>query len=108
MYATNQKPSIVDNIFTNIADKKNIYIVVIFKAKITDHMPNFIIMNNIISKPKRKKVTKRDYSNFIEEDYLRDVASANVDHIIDTQNVDYIYITNFIYNLLTLYISMLP
>ena len=54
-------------------------------------MPNFIIINNIISKPKRKKVTKRDYSNFIEEDYLRDVASAKVDHIIDTQNVDYIY-----------------
>ena len=79
----------MDNIFTNIADKE-IYSGNIM-AKITDHMPNFIIINNIISHPKREKVTKRDYSNFIEDDYLREVASVKVDHIIDIQNVDYIY-----------------
>ena len=85
----NQKPSIVDNIFTNILNKDilsgNI------KAKITDHLPNFIIINNIISRPKRQKVTKRDYSNFVEEIYLRDIASITVDHIINLQDVDYIY-----------------
>ena len=69
----NQKPSIVDNIFTNILDKDILSDNI--KAKITDHLPNFIIINNIISRPKRQKITKRDYSNFVEEIYLRDIAS---------------------------------
>ena len=66
-----QKPSIVDNIFTNIINK-NITSGNLF-SKISDHMPNFILIENLVHKPKRRKVTKRDFSKFNEESYQQEI-----------------------------------
>ena len=41
----NQKPSLIDNFFTNALDKNIVTGNLV--SKITDHMPNFLIMKNI-------------------------------------------------------------
>ncbi|XP_057292368.1 uncharacterized protein LOC130618404 [Hydractinia symbiolongicarpus] len=58
------KPSLIDNIFTNIVDKDissgNLI------SKITDHMPNFIFVQNLVNMTQNDKITKRDFSKFNE------------------------------------------
>ena len=50
----NRTPSLVDNIFTNVTSK-NIVSGNLF-SKITDHMPNFVIVQNItVSKKKERE-----------------------------------------------------
>ena len=62
------RPSLVDNIFVNIYDKT------IFGGnlldKITDHLPNFIIIKNLPLKPQIKKIRIRDMKNFNHEKYI--------------------------------------
>ena len=83
------KPSIVDNIFTNIIDKQitsgNLV------SKISDHLPNFVIINDLVSYSKKQKISKRDFTNFKENDYLTDISSISVDHIIYSTDINEIY-----------------
>ena len=51
------KPSLVDNIFTNTVEKcvsGNIF------DKISDHLPNFVMIENVKSKPKLKSFKRRN------------------------------------------------
>ena len=55
-----QKPSLLDNYFTNAIDTDittgNI------TEKISDHMPNFFLMKNLVFE--HKKVEKKDYKDY--------------------------------------------
>ena len=50
---TNNRPTLIDNIFLNVIDKE-IYSGN-FIAKISDHMPNFVIINNFTRRNKYAK-----------------------------------------------------
>ena len=53
----NNRPTLIDNIFVNVIDKE-IYSGNLI-AKISDHMPNFIVINNFINrKNSRKNITE--------------------------------------------------
>ena len=63
----NAKPSLVDNIFTNILnnDLTNGNLI----DKISDHLPNFTIIPNYKKTDIKTKYQKRDYSNFSENNF---------------------------------------
>ena len=44
---------------------------------LTDHLPNFLIVNKFTTLPKDFKLFKRDYSSFNEQHFLQDVQSLN-------------------------------
>lgn len=72
----NQKPSLIDNIFINYFENNawsgNLI------AKISDHMPNFLIIDHKVSKMKHKPEFKRDFKNFIENEFVSDIKSKNL------------------------------
>ena len=79
-FVEGQRPSLVDNIFVN--DKHfisgNLY------NKISDHMPNFIIIQDIEAQYSIKaKMYKRDMSNFDENEFLN---AINTEQLLDTTN----------------------
>ena len=65
------RPSLVDNIFTNIFNKE-LYSGNILD-KITDHLPNFLIIKNIKNYYKIKNIKLRDMINFNHDKYLSDL-----------------------------------
>ena len=75
----NAPPSLLDNIFTNTLDLDitcgNL------SDKITDHLPNFIVLTNTKPTDSKIKVTRRDYSKFVEQDYLQDIDNIQVSEL---------------------------
>ena len=72
----NQQPSLIDNIFTNATDKEIITGNLV--SKITDHMPNFIIMKHITFAKKSIRKRRRSFKNFNLEDYQKDIDSIDL------------------------------
>ena len=72
----NQKPSLIDNIFVNSLEKKittgNLV------SKITDHMPNFMFMNNHTLGNKKIPHKKRCFKNYNAEEYQKDMESIDI------------------------------
>ena len=68
-----QRPSIVDNIFTNIFEKSlnsgNL------DDKITDDLPNFSFIVDFIDQQKNKKIRIKNMKAFNEKTYLKDLDS---------------------------------
>lgn len=83
------KPSIVDNIFTNIIDKE--IMSGNFLGKISDHMPNFIIIKDFIDKQSKQKRIVRDFKSFNQENYIGDIKNINIDDLKDANDVNTIY-----------------
>ena len=67
---SNNRPSVLDNIFINTNDKK-VYCGNIID-KISDHLPNFAIIN-IFHKKRNQKIMVRDMSHFNEIVYKKDL-----------------------------------
>ena len=67
----NNRPSLVDNIFINTLGKEissdNLL------DKISDHMPNFVIVKDILEKKRNRKVKIRDMKKFCKETFLKDL-----------------------------------
>ena len=65
------RPSLVDNIFVNIYDKEihsgNII------DKITDHLPNFVIIKNMRNKLQKQKFKIRNMKTFDKAKYHNDI-----------------------------------
>ena len=72
-----QRPSLVDNIFTNILDKEIISGNI--TSVISEHMPNFAIFRNQDTDRGRRKIMCRDFDNFSENDFLRDLQFIYLD-----------------------------
>ncbi len=72
----NQQPSLIDNIFINSLDKN--IISGNLTSKISDHMPNFLIMNNHSLSSKNLPNKKRTYKNFKKEEYQKDIQSIDI------------------------------
>ena len=75
-----QKPSLLDNFFTNAIDKDiqtgNI------TDKITDHMPNFFIMKNLVFEHKKVNKKVRTFKNFDTVEYQKDVDSIDLTPVL--------------------------
>ena len=79
------KPSLVDNIFLNDLDIEctsgNLY------GKISDHMPNFIIMENIeYLQDKKEEITIRDMSKLNEAKFINDINIEELSKLINKTN----------------------
>ena len=79
------KPSINDNIFTNFIDKNcnsgNLY------NKVSDHLPNFIIIDDIYEKvTKEVRLVKRDMKNFNENSFIAELTSNDIYDSINNEN----------------------
>ena len=83
-YVIHAKPSLIDNIFINSINKttKSGNIV----DKISDHMPNFVIIENFVSSRTRKKIKKRDMKHFDEVAYHLDLQGINFTEKIKEEN----------------------
>ena len=70
-FMNSNKPSLIDNIFINsidiIATSGNLI------PKITDHMPNFLLLERKLCKQTKPSIMKRDFTNFDELKYLNDI-----------------------------------
>jgi len=75
---THHSATLIDNIFFNSATHHTISGNIIYD--LTDHLPNFLIINKFAMLPKQFKLYKRDYSNFNESAFLEDLDSINWSH----------------------------
>ena len=87
---SNNRPSLIDNIFINTYDKpihsRN------FINKISDHMPNFVIVRDIFEKLKTKKIKIRDMKNFDDEKYyIHDLEEIKNIDLMKYENVNNMY-----------------
>ena len=75
-----QKPSLLDNCFTNAIDKDiqtgNI------TDKISDHMPNFFIMKNLVFEHKKVNKKVRTFKNFDTVEYRKDDNSIDLTPVL--------------------------
>ena len=72
----NYKPSLIHNIFSNATNREIISGNLV--DKITDHMPNFIIMQDFKKSELRIKYQKRDYSKFNENNFKMDLMDEHL------------------------------
>ena len=66
----NHKPSLVDNIYSNSIEtvvSGNLF------DKISDHLPSFIIVQNVKNKPQHKPIQRRNMKNFDALKYQADL-----------------------------------
>ena len=88
---TSHSKTLMDNIFTNITlpDSKSGNLT----ATISDHLPQFLIVPNISSKPPSNKsnIYERDWSNFDQENFTLDYFSIDWNETlkIKQQNINY-------------------
>ena len=85
----NNRPSLLDNIFTTTHNKT-------LKSgnlldKISDHMPNFLIIENILEPKKHQKSKIRDMKNFSEDKFLRDLDELKQINLLQYENVNDMY-----------------
>ena len=80
------KPSLIDNIFTNTLENTisgNLF------EKISDHMPNFVIIQNVKANKKKQTIQRRDMRSFDPVTYqaqLRHSILLEIDEIDDIED----------------------
>ena len=84
-----QKPALIDNIFTNAVDKDIVTGNLI--SKISDHMPNFIIMKDVNFDHKKINKRVRSTKNFNLEEYRKDVSEIDIEPVLTLRNVHEVY-----------------
>ena len=78
-----QKESLIDNIFINFSDlhcsSGNLF------EKISDHLPNFMIIENLSALKKEKsKVRIRDMKNFNENNFINELKNLKLEEVLKT------------------------
>ena len=74
------KPSLIDNIFTNAINKKIVSGNLL--NKISDHMPSFIIASNILTPHNKEDRKIRDHKKMNVEQFKKDVDCINIEHYL--------------------------
>ena len=80
-----QKPSLIDNIFLNFNDMHcnsgNLL------NKISDHLSNFIIVENLnLKMDNKQKIYKRSFENFEEKNFKNDINKLKLKEKIESFN----------------------
>lgn len=76
---TDHSSTLIDNIFLNSAEHFTVSGNILYD--ITDHLPNFLIINKFSNLPKQFKFSKRDYSCFNESNLLADVQTLSWEEV---------------------------
>ena len=88
---TSHSKILIDNIFTNLILPDSIS--VNLTATISDHLPHFLTVPNILSNPSSNKanIYERDWSNFDQENFTLDYFCIDWNETlkIEEQNIDY-------------------
>ena len=82
-------PSLLDNIFSNSIENTisgNLF------DKISDHMPNFVIIENVKTSAKKKPIKRRDLKNFDKNKFQADLIHSILPEIEDVVNAEDAYI----------------
>ena len=91
--------SLIDNIFYNSLDHRctsgNYLVEINLLEHITDHLPNFFIIDKSISNSMKTKRFKRDFSNFNINNFTESLKEQNLERVLSTIGND----TNTMYNL---------
>ena len=86
--AVGNRPTLIDNIFVNSIEKEvnagNLM------DKLSDHLPQFIIVKDLVTKPSKKKRIKKDFSNFSADAYKTDLRNINLTNT-ETNDVDKLF-----------------
>jgi len=89
-----QNPALIDNIFINIVEKNvksgNL------TSSISDHLPNYVIISDLIDHSPKTKHKVRNFNKFEIKDYQKDVENINLLHYnpedeFTTDKLDTIY-----------------
>ena len=72
---TDHSATLIDNIFLNSATHHTISGNIVYD--ISDHLPNFLIINKFSTLSKNVKIVERCYSNFNENDLINEIRSTN-------------------------------
>ena len=72
---TNHSSTLIDNIFFNSIEYQTVSGNLLYD--LTDHLPNFLIIDKIAYSTYKEKIYKRDYSNYNEEAFLDEFSSFN-------------------------------
>ena len=83
-HITHHTATLIDNIFFNSIVHHTISGNTVYD--LTDHLPNFLIINKFSTLPKNFKVSRRDYSQFNEASLLEDFQSVNWNQVITDSN----------------------
>ena len=75
------RPSLIDNIFINTIDKNTIS--GNLTSRISDHMPNFLFLHDLIDKPSCLHKKVRDFSKFDETAFKNEVNNLSPDENLD-------------------------
>ena len=67
--------TLIDNIFLNSAEHISLSRNILYD--ISDHLPNFLIINKFSSLPSHMKFLKRDYSKFNQQLFVNDISSVD-------------------------------
>ena len=90
---SNNSTTIIDNVFTNSADTKissgNIL------THISDHFPQFLIMENTNISCKKLELLKRDYSSFNKNNFLNDFTTLDFNYLNNENDINHTY-NNFL------------
>ena len=88
---TSHSKILIDNIFTNLILPDSVS--GNLAATISDHLPHFLTVPNILSKPSSNKanIYERDWSNFDQENFTLDYFCIDWNETlkIEEQNIDY-------------------
>ena len=72
---THHTATLIDNVFLNSIYHHTISGNILYD--LTDHLPNFLIINKFSTLPKGFKIFKRDFSLFNEQNFLQEMQSVN-------------------------------
>ena len=86
---SNSSATIIDNIFTNLTNSNitsgNIL------THISDHFPQFLILENTIISQKKQDILKRDYSSSNENSFLNDFTKLDLNYLHNDNDINHIY-----------------
>ena len=77
---TDHSATLIDNIFLNSIEHSIISGNIVYD--LTDHLPNFIIINKLLDTTDDVNCFRRDYSKFNEENFINDMSQINWQHVL--------------------------
>ena len=85
---SNNSVTIIDNTFTNVTNSKitsgNIL------THISDHFPQFLILENANISQKKQDILKRDYSSFNDNSFLNDFTKLDLNYLQNDNDINHI------------------
>ena len=82
-HVTDHSATVIDNIFSNNTSYETTSGSII--TQISDHFPQFLILNKVPMDYKTCSFAKRDFSNFSEQRFVDGFATQNMDFLNNTK-----------------------